>query len=95
MSTNAITPMQTTSEHGTAADVGTITQALTGMHTSELMEHAWNTPELSPVTLALLDRLETYAAEIDRMEDLMRAAGLLVRKQPGKVIDLRRRHSLG
>ena len=95
MSTNTNTTMQTTSEHGTATDVGIITEALTGMHTCELMEHAWNTPELSPLTVALLDRLETYAAEIDRMEDLMRAAGLMPRKQPGKVVDLRTRQTLG
>jgi len=94
MSTNTITAMQTTSEHGTATDVGTITEPLFGMHISALMEHAWNTPELSPLTVALLDRLESYAAEIDRMEDAMRAAGLLVRRQPGKVVDLRTRRPL-
>ena len=86
--------MQTTSEHGTATDFDAITQALTGMPTCELIEHAWNTPELNPLTVALLDRLETYAAEIDRMEDIMRAAGLMPRKQPGKVIDLRTRQTL-
>ena len=44
--------------------------------------------------MVLLDRLESYAAEIDRMEDAMRAAGLLVRKQVGKVVDLRTRRLL-
>lgn len=94
MSTNTIHTMQTTSEHGTATDFETITEALTGMPTCELIEHAWNTPELSPLTVVLLDRLESYAAEIDRMEDAMRAAGLLVRKQVGKVVDLRTRRLL-
>jgi hypothetical protein len=89
MSTNTIHTMQTTSEQGTATDFDTITEALTGMPTCELIEHAWNTPELSPITVTLLDRLESYAAEIDRMSDAMRTAGLLPRKQPGKVVYLR------
>ena len=94
MSTNTIHTMQTTSEHGNATDFDTITEALTGMPTCELIEHAWNTPELSSLTVVLLDRLETYTAEIDRMEDVMRAAGLMPRKQPGKVVDLRTRRLL-
>ena len=94
MSTNTIHTMQTSSEHGNATDFDTITEALTGMPTCELIEHAWNTPELSTLTVVLLDRLESYAAEIDRMEDAMRAAGLLVRKQVGKVVDLRTRRLL-
>ena len=93
MSTNTNRTMQTTSEHGTVTDFDT-TETLCGMPISELIEHAWNTPELNPLTVALLDRLETYAAEIDRMEDAMRAAGLMPRKQPGKVVDLRTRRPL-
>ena len=88
MSTNTNRTMQTTTEHGTETDFDT-TETLCGMPTCELIEHAWNTPVLNPLVVALLDRLETYAAEIDRMEDLMRAAGLMARKQPGKVVDLR------
>ena len=89
MSTNTNCAMQTPSEHGAATDFDTTTETLVGMPTCELIEHAWNTPEVNPLIVALLDRLETYAAEIDRMEDAMRAAGLMPRKQPGKVVDLR------
>lgn len=89
MSTNTKRTMQTTSEHGTVTDFDTTTEALGSMPTCELLEHGWNSPELNPLIVALLDRLETYAAEIDRIEDAMRAAGLVPRKQPGKVVDLR------
>ncbi len=85
--------MQTTSEHITADVVDATTKVLTSMHTCELMEQALNTPELSPNTVALLDRLASYAAEIDRMEDAMRAAGLMPRKQCGKVVDMRTRRT--
>ncbi|MBA4061366.1 MAG: hypothetical protein C0470_13520 [Verminephrobacter sp.] len=94
MSTNTNRTMQTTTELMTAADFDTTTEALASMPISELLEHGWNSPELNPLTVALLDRLETYAAEIDRMEDVMRAAGLMPRKQPGKVVDLRTRRPL-
>ncbi len=94
MSTNTIHTMQTTSEHGTATDFDAITQALTGIPTCELIEHAWNTPELSPLTVALLNRLESYAAEIDSMGVAMRAAGLMPLKQPGKVVYLHSRRAL-
>lgn len=94
MSTNTKHAMQTTSELMTAADFDATTEALTGMPISELMEHAWGAPELSPLTVALLDRLASYADEIDRMEDAMRAAGLMPRKQPGKVVNMHTRRTL-
>ena len=94
MSTNTNRTMQTTSEHGTATDFYTTTETLANMPTSELMEHGWNSPELNPLTVALLDRLKSQADEIDRMEDVLRAAGLLTRKQPGKEVDMRTRRAL-
>lgn len=94
MSTNTNRIMQTLSELMAGADFDTTTETLASMPTSELLEQGWNSPELNPLTVALLDRLETYAAEIDRMEDAMRAAGLMPRKQPGKVVDLRTRRPL-
>jgi len=93
MSTNTNRTMQTTTEHGTETDFDT-TETLCGMPTCELIEHAWNTPVLNPLVVALLDRLESYAAEIARMEDSMRAAGLMPRKQSGKVFYLRPRRAL-
>lgn len=76
------------------ADFDTTTETLASMPASELMELSWNSPELNPLTVALLDRLESYAAGIDRMEDAMRAAGLMPRKQSGKVFYLRPRRAL-
>ncbi|WP_143218323.1 MULTISPECIES: hypothetical protein [unclassified Acidovorax] len=86
--------MQTTSEHGTVTDFDTTTETLATMPTGELMEHGWTSPELTPLTVALLDRLELYADEIGRLEDELRAAGRMPRKQPGKVVDLRTRRAL-
>lgn len=81
--------MQTSSEHGAATDVDITTETLVGMPTCELMEHGWNSPELTPLTVALLARLESYAQEMERLEDELRGARGVPRKQPGKVVDLR------
>ena len=88
MSTNTKRTMQTTSEHGTVTDFDT-TETLCGMPTCELMEHDWNSPEMTPLTVALLAHLESYAQEMERLEDELRGARGLPHKQPGKVVDLR------
>ena len=89
MSTNTNCAMQTPSEHGAATDFDTTTETLVGMPTCELMEHDWNSPEMTPLTVALLARLESYAQEMERLEDELRGARGLPHKQPGKVVDRR------
>lgn len=65
------------------------------MPTRDLIDHAMSTTSCDAITVALVDRLERYIEELDRMEDELRAAGRMPRKQPGKVIDLRTRQTLG
>lgn len=68
---------------------------LAGMSTRDLIDRAMSEPAWNPLMVALVDRLKCYAKESDRVEDELRAAGRLPRKQSGKVIDLRTRRTLG
>jgi hypothetical protein len=87
--------MQTTLEPAELEAVEAAVDELTGVSTRDLIDRAMSEPAWNPLMVALVDRLECYAEEIDHMEDELRAAGRLPRKQPGKVIDLRTRRTLG
>ena len=78
-------------EHAELEDVEAAVDELAGMSTRDLMDRAMSEPAWNPLMVALVDRLRWYAEEIGHMEDELRAAGRLPRKQPGKVIHLRTR----
>lgn len=86
--------MQTTIEQAELEDVEAAVDELAGISTQDLIDRAMSEPGCNPIMLVLADRLWWYAEEIDRMEDVLRAAGRLPRKQPGKVVDLRTRRTL-
>ena len=86
--------MQTTLKHAELEAVQAASEQLAAMPTRDLIDHAMSTTSCDAITVALIDRLESYMEELDRMEDALCAAGLMPRKQPGKVIDLRTRQTL-
>lgn len=65
------------------------------MPTQDLIDLTMNTAGCDAIKVALVGRLESYRQKMDRMEDVMRAGDLLLRKHSGKVIDLHTRHTLG
>ena len=67
---------------------------LGAMSTRDLIAQAWDTENPDTITLALACRLERYTEELAALEDELRAARGIPRKQPGKVIDLRTRRTL-
>lgn len=87
--------MQATLEHAELWAIEVAAEELSAMPTRDLIDRAMSAPGCDTLTVALVDRLESYIEELDRMEDALRAAGLLPRKQPGKVVDLRTRRTLG
>lgn len=86
--------MQTTLKHIELEAVEAAAEELAAMPTQDLIDRAMSAPGCDTLTVALVDRLETYIEELDRLEDALRAAGLLPRKQPGKVVDLRTRQTV-
>lgn len=77
-----------------ALDVESVAYQLAALPTDELIDLAMIEPGWNPLMAALVDRLEHYAEELERLEDELRAAGRLPRKQPGKVVDLSTRRTL-
>ena len=86
--------MQTALEPAELWAIEAAAEELAAMPTRDLIDRAMSAPGCDTLTVALVDRLESYIEELDSMEDALRAAGLLPRKQPGKVVDLRSRQSV-
>ena len=84
--------MQTTIKH---PELEAAAEELGLMPTRDLIGRAMSAPGCDMLTVALIDRLESYIEELDFMEDALRAAGLMPRTQHGKVIDLLTRRTLG
>ena len=93
-STNGKQTMQTTLEHSELDAVEAVAEELAAMPTRDLIDLAMGSPGCDALTVALVDRLESYAEELNRMEDAMSAAGLMARQQPGNVVDMRTRQPL-
>ena len=62
--------MQTTLKHAELEAVEAASEQLAAMPTRDLIEHAISTTTTScdAITVALIDRLESYMEELDRME---------------------------
>ena len=87
--------MQTALKHPELEAVEEAAEELAAMPTRALIDRAMSAPGCDTLTVALIDRLESYIEELDCMEDALRDAGLMPRKQRGKVIYLRTRQTPG
>lgn len=66
-----------------------------GLDTQELIAQALDAGTVPyALVLVLVDRLESYAEEVDSLESALRTAQGLAPRKPGKVVDLHTRRTL-